>query len=133
MKICIVGGGNLGTAMAVEFAHGGHSINVLTSRPHDWSKKLTAVDADGREMYKAEINLATSDIPTAFDGVDYVFVTLPSNVQAAFAAKAVAFISDKMKFIMTPGFGGSEFIFAQHRGGGKKIITGTNEFMQLLV
>lgn len=38
MKICIVGGGNLGTAMAVDFASKNHTINILTSRPQDWKK-----------------------------------------------------------------------------------------------
>ena len=118
MKICIVGGGNLGTAMAVEFAHNGHSINVLTSRPHAWSKTLTAVDADGRVLFDSEIELATSDIGTAFDGADYIIVTLPSNVQAAFSKNAAPFVRAGMKFIMNPGFGGSEFLLREIVDGG---------------
>lgn len=38
MKICIVGGGNLGTAMAADFAAKNYAVNILTSRPHDWQK-----------------------------------------------------------------------------------------------
>ena len=33
MKICIVGGGNIGTAMAVDFASKTHAVKILTSRP----------------------------------------------------------------------------------------------------
>ncbi|MBQ9478817.1 MAG: NAD/NADP octopine/nopaline dehydrogenase family protein [Selenomonadaceae bacterium] len=110
MKVCIVGGGNIGTAMAVEFAHNGHDINVLTSRPKDWNRTLTAVDADGHELFDGEISLATSDVKAAFADVDYVVVTLPPNVQAAFAKSAAPFVRDGMKFVMNPGFGGSEFL-----------------------
>ncbi len=42
MKICIAGGGNLGTSMAVDFAAKGHSVNILTSRPQDWQKHIVA-------------------------------------------------------------------------------------------
>ena len=42
MKICIVGGGNLGTSMAADFASKGHSVSILTSRPQDWQKNITA-------------------------------------------------------------------------------------------
>ena len=35
MKICIVGGGNLGTAMAADFASKNHTVKILTSHPHD--------------------------------------------------------------------------------------------------
>ena len=42
MKICIVGGGNLGTSMAADFASKGHTVNILTSRPQDWQRNITA-------------------------------------------------------------------------------------------
>lgn len=42
MKICIVGGGNLGTAMAAEFASKNHAVNILTSKPESWQKNIAA-------------------------------------------------------------------------------------------
>ena len=42
MKICIVGGGNLGTAMAADFASKSHAVNMVTSRPHNWQKNIVA-------------------------------------------------------------------------------------------
>lgn len=42
MKICIVGGGNLGTAMAADFAAKNHAVNILTSRPQAWQKYIVA-------------------------------------------------------------------------------------------
>ena len=44
MKICIVGGGNIGTALAAEFARKNNDVNVLTSRPQLWNKKISALN-----------------------------------------------------------------------------------------
>ena len=113
MKICIVGGGNLGTAMAVDFASKNHAVNVLTSRPQDWQKKIFAsVSISGKpaQDFAADLNLVTSNAAAAFDSADYVFVTLPSHVQADFAARVAPFVNDKIKFVMIPGFGGAEFL-----------------------
>ncbi len=54
--------------------------------------------------------MVTADATEAFDSTDYVFVTLPSNVQADFAKRIAPIVSDKLKFVMVPGFGGAEFL-----------------------
>lgn len=109
MKICIVGGGNLGTAMAADFAAKNHAVNILTSRPQSWQKNITAAETS-REELTAELNLVTADAAEAFDATDYIFVTLPSHVQSEFAKKIAPFANDKLKFVMVPGFGGAEFL-----------------------
>lgn len=113
MKICIVGGGNLGTAMAAEFASKNHAVNILTSKPEAWQKNIEAdeiVRGGGLLKLKAKLNLVTADAAEAFDSTDYIFVTLPSNVQKDFAKRVAPLVSDKMKFVMIPGFGGVEFL-----------------------
>lgn len=122
MKICIVGGGNIGTAMAVDFASKKHAVNVLTSRSQDWSKLLVASTSPDEETLTAEVNLTTSDARAAFDSVDYVFVTLPSNVQSNFAEKVAPFVTDNMKFVMIPGFGGAEFLLQPILQAGAKLF-----------
>ena len=109
MKICIVGGGNLGTAMAADFASKGHAVNILTSRPQAWQKNITA-DEITRGEINAELDLVTADAAAAFDTTDYVFVTLPSHVQSDFAKKIAPIVSDKLRFVLVPGFGGAEFL-----------------------
>ena len=54
--------------------------------------------------------MVTSDAAEAFDSSDYIFVTLPSNVQSDFAKSVAPFVSGGMKFVMIPGFGGAEFL-----------------------
>ena len=113
MKICIVGGGNIGTALAVDFASKNHTVNILTSRPQDWSRQLVASISFGggcEQSLTADVNLTTSDARAAFDSADYIFVTLPSNVQSDFAKKVAPFVNAEMNFVMIPGFGGAEFL-----------------------
>ena len=113
MKICIVGGGNLGTSMAADFVSKGHTVNILTSRPQDWKTNITAdemIRCVGGGQLNVTLNLVTADVMEAFESTDYIFVTLPSHVQSEFAKKIAPIVSDKLKFVMVPGFGGAEFL-----------------------
>ena len=65
----------------------------------------------GRSLsLNVELSMVTADATAAFAETDYIFVTLPSHVQSDFAKRIAPLISDKMKFIMVPGFGGAEFL-----------------------
>lgn len=110
MKICIVGGGNLGTSMAADFASKGHTVNILTSRPQNWQKNITADEMIRGGQLNVKLNLVTADAMEAFESTDYIFVTLPSHVQSDFAKRIAPIVSDKLKFVMVPGFGGAEFL-----------------------
>lgn len=116
MRVCIVGGGNIGTAMAVEFSSRGIQTNILTSKPELWSREISAGDLRGT------LNLVTSDIERAIDSTDYIFVTLPSNVQKNFVDRLIPFASSDLKIVCVPGFGGAEFIFDPILGGGGHIL-----------
>lgn len=61
MKICIVGGGNIGTAMAVELSAKNHVVNIFTSKPEKWNKEIFAVDIDGAKLFSGNLNLLTDN------------------------------------------------------------------------
>lgn len=44
MRITIIGGGNIGTLMAAEMAHNGHSVTVYTKRADKWSKIIKVLN-----------------------------------------------------------------------------------------
>ena len=110
MKICIVGGGNIVTLLAAELSSKGHHISIYTSKPESWSKEITAVDVDRNILYQGEIRKITNDIHEALIGAHYIFVTLPSIAQKEFAEKAAQFVEPGMKFVMVPGYGGTELL-----------------------
>ena len=41
MNITIIGGGNVGTLMAAEFASKGHRVTIYTSGPEKWEKSIS--------------------------------------------------------------------------------------------
>ena len=43
MNVTIIGGGNIGTAMAVEMAKNGAAVTIMTSHPSDFKKTLSLI------------------------------------------------------------------------------------------
>ncbi len=114
MNILIVGGGNIGTLMAAEFAHKGHKVCIYTSKPELWSKQIEVYDEEKDCSYTAEINCITNDLKAAVNGQDLMLITLPSTVQEKFSEELLPYVSEGMKIGVIPGYGGAEFIFSEH-------------------
>ena len=55
MRITIIGGGNVGTLMAGEFAYKGHDVTVFTSKPDKWSREITVLDNADRVLFKGTL------------------------------------------------------------------------------
>lgn len=61
MRICICGGGSLGTVCGAVFASQGNDVTLLTGHPSEWSHNISAIDPDGKTF---EGSLAgISDLP----------------------------------------------------------------------
>lgn len=77
MKICICGGGHLGHVCAgVLASHVNVEVNILSSKPRLWKKKLHVTDVAAHE-YVGDLNLVT-DIPeSAVEGADLILLCLP--------------------------------------------------------
>lgn len=110
MRICIVGGGNIGTLLAAESAVAGHDITVLTSRPDSWTRNITVKDIRGNTISVGSIQCITNDLEVALHNQDYIFVTYPSDIQNTFAKRAAQYVHPGMRFVMLPGYGGTEFL-----------------------
>lgn len=110
MRICIVGGGNIGTLLAGEAAADGYDVTVYTSKVARWSHNITVKDIHGSVIAKGHIQQLTDDLKRAISGQDYIFVTLPSVAQSDFAQKAAPYITAGQRVVMIPGYGGTEMI-----------------------
>lgn len=111
MNITIIGGGNIGTLMAAEFANCGHRVNIFTSSPERWSKNIKAIDRQNELVCEGTLFSVTNDLQLAIQDSDYILVTLPSIAQKAFAEQLLPFAGAKMKIGIIPGYGGAEIIF----------------------
>lgn len=109
MKICVIGGGNIGTAIAAIMSHNGNDVFIKSSNPLDWSKKIEYVDSLKNATFKATIK-AVTDNPEAVKGMDLVFITVPSFLLKKVIDDISPYLSKHTAIGVVPGTGGVEFI-----------------------
>ena len=116
MKVCIVGGGHIGTTLACYIKHTNPSINVsiFTRRPEKFSQKIRCNDWEKKIEYDVSLDCISGDSSVAAKDADIVFIALPHfAVEKAF--KDIAPYVSKKAFIgVIPGGGGCEFYFEKY-------------------
>jgi hypothetical protein len=110
MNIAIIGGGNIGTLMAAEFAAKGHDVRIVTSRPETFSHTLRAYDKQDNLRFEGRLSLATSDFAAACSDADHVIVTLPTFAWGATCDELRGVLKPGAKLGTVPGALG-EFLF----------------------
>lgn len=112
-KVLIIGGGNIGTDFACEFAAKGFEVNIYSSRPECFSDTLRIVDSEGRLYQEAKIAMATDDLASAMADCLYIFVILPAFMFGDIARRMEPFIKPGTFIGIIPGSGGAEFAFSE--------------------
>lgn len=110
MKICVIGGGNIGTLMAAELAAKGNDVWVSTSRPEQWPGTLDVLDEKDDVVIKAAPVTATSDLAAAVSGAAYVFVTYPTYLLADLCERLRPRVEPGQRIGMVPGACGELFL-----------------------
>ena len=116
MRICIVGGGNIGTALACYLKHTDPSshISLFTGKPELFSEVIKCNDWEGGFSYEEKIDCISGDPAQAADRADIVYIALPHfAVEKAFADIA-PYVSDEAYIGVLPGGGGCEFFFNKY-------------------
>lgn len=111
MKICIIGGGNIGTALAVMASSFGRAeVVMLTSAPGRWQRDLTMVDPISGERTHGRLACATSDCAQAVNGCDAVLVAQPSFLLASTLKTLALHLKAPAMIGIVPGTGGAEYM-----------------------
>lgn len=76
LKICICGGGALGTVCAAVFSSNGHDVNLLTGKPQKWSKNISVLDPDGK-IFHGNLQKISDDPQETIKGVDIILLCVP--------------------------------------------------------
>lgn len=111
MVITIVGGGNIGTQLAVHCSEQGHSVVMYSSKPHLFEGTLAIVDESDNVIHSGHIFMATDDAGEAFSQSDLVFVTVPSFMMDSVAKMMEDCLKVSAIIGVLPGNGGSECAF----------------------
>lgn len=113
MNITVVGGGNIGTLMAAEFAAAGHSVTMMASSPDQWSETLQVLDETGSVIKEGRLALVTENAAQAAESAEAVFITHPTFMLEDTAARLLPFVRKGQLIGVVPGACG-EFFFREH-------------------
>lgn len=115
MKICIIGGGHIGTTLSCYIKHNDpqKEVCLFTRRPHLFAKTIKCNDIECKQSYDVELDAISSD-PSIVSGADIIFIALPHYaVEKAFSDIAL-YVSNKAYIGVLPGGGGCEFYFDKY-------------------
>lgn len=109
MKVCIVGAGNIGLAMAGVMASRGNEVVVYTKKELD-PEGLELHDVENGRVYSSLGVTYESRMEIALSGKDYIFCTYPAFLRASFIAEAEPFVGRGCRLGFIPGYGGAEYM-----------------------
>ena len=116
MKVCIVGGGHIGTTLVcyIKHTHPEYSVNLYTRNPEAFSKSIKCNDIEQNISYFVTPNIISKDAAIAAKDADIIFIALPHfAVEKAFEDVA-PFVSAHAMIGVLPGGGGCEFFFNKY-------------------
>ena len=119
MNICVMGGGNIGTAIAAYFSQNNHKTIIYSSRHTKFGSQIEAIDREAGEAFVAEVS-ATNNLKVALNDADLVCITFPSFMLKETFERIGAFLEPAAIVGVIPGTGGVEFL--------KEIIAGHTIF-----
>lgn len=116
MKITVIGGGNMGSLLAVKLSQK-HSVTLFLNAPYErveeYRTDMVAVCDDTGAHTVGRIDRITDDLPSAVEGAEYVFITYPSFLFARLAAQLTPCLSAGQHLVLIPGSGGAELFFGE--------------------
>lgn len=124
MKISIVGGGHIGTALVcyIKHTHPEFKVTLYTRRPELFSTEIKCNDIEQNTSYYSMPDVISNDAEIATSGADIVFIALPHfAIEKAFADIA-PYISENAYIGVLPGGGGCEFIFNKYFDSNKTLF-----------
>lgn len=112
MKVCIIGGGNIGTLLAAEFAYRGIEVWVYSVHAHLWGDRIEVFDSSDKHIMVTDCFRVTSDLSNAVADADMIWITVPSFMFSELGILLQPIVKPKQAVIVVPGTGGAEYAFS---------------------
>ena len=109
-RIAIIGGGNIGTQFACMFSSKGYDVNLLSSKPYLFDKKLEIID-ENECVTEGVFKLVSSNLKEVIAECNLIFVTYPAFMLETLADEMSHYIKKGTVICVVPGTGGAEFAF----------------------
>ena len=111
MRIAVIGGGNIGTLMAAEFAQRGHEVRLCASDAERWDRTIRVYDGQDEFLFEGALALVSDRLDEVVEGADYVWVTYPTSQFGRLAERLVPLVAEGQRLGVVPG-ADAEFAFA---------------------
>ena len=79
MRVCVIGGGNIGSVLEGDMAFRGYEVDLLTGKPESWSHEIEVHDLEQGKVQVGQLHQITDSLEILAQA-DVIFSTLPSNV-----------------------------------------------------
>jgi len=109
MKICVIGGGNIGTAMSACFSQNGHDVTIYTAKCNEFCGEIEAIGIESEKSFIARIAV-TDDLSVATKDVDMICITYPSFMMKDIFEDLRGLMNPDVIVGVIPGTGGVEFL-----------------------
>lgn len=121
MKICIIGGGHIGTTLSgyLSNLNKNNRIYLHTTKADRFNSDGSVVvhDIEHEQTYISYIDCITNDYQTAVEDAGLVFITVPHFLIDSVFSKIAPYIKKNAMIGVMPGSGGVEFIYKKYFGG----------------
>lgn len=110
---CVIGAGHGGLAMAGNLAIQGFSVNLYNRSEERLQpvRTLGGIQVEGEISGFGSINIATTDIEAAIDGVDVLMVVIPATGHRFIAEKCAPYLEPNQIIVLNPGRTGGALEF----------------------
>jgi hypothetical protein len=122
MNVTVIGGGNIGAAMAANLSLiAGVSVTLWTRKPERFTSRIHIVNREKGIEYESGELIVTDNVETAVQGADVIFCTVPAFARKSYITQMKKHLKPDVLLGFVPGSGGIEFIC-------KEMITGVTIF-----
>ncbi|MBT9150515.1 MAG: Opine dehydrogenase [candidate division WS2 bacterium] len=127
VSFCVLGAGNGGMAMAAHLAIMGYKVNLYNRTPGRLNgiKWHGGITVSGEVKGFGKIEIVTSEIGEAVEGVDILMLVVPATAHSFLAEACVPYLSDGQVIILNPGRTGGALEFKKilnNQGIARKIF-----------
>ena len=112
-KVTIIGGGSSAHAVIPLLSKSGYEVNLLTSRPDSWNKKIRleyqSETAEVKEIFEGELNIVSNEPATVLKNTDIIILCMPVSQYKIALNRIAQFIPNDKKVYLGTIYGQGGF------------------------
>jgi len=112
-KVSIIGGGSSAHTLIPLLSKANYEINLLTSRPESWKKKIRleyqSETGEVKEIFEGDLNIVSNDPTTVLANSDFIILCMPVSQYKIALNRIAPFMDNKKKVYLGTIYGQGGF------------------------